>query len=89
MSNLIERWFTAHPRSVGESYSEHFGVAFGVGVKMMTGGFACFVHALFPALFQRTGSSTIKGLYAEIVSRQPGNVRLAHEDSNWRPDYEI
>lgn len=89
MSNLIDRLFAEHPRSVGESYGEHFGVAFRVGVKMVAGGLACFFHALIPAVFQRTGSSAIKGLYAEIVSRQPGSVRLAHEDPNWRPDYEI
>ena len=89
MTNLIERWFAAHPRSVGESYPEHFGVAFRVGLKMVAGGFACFVHALFPALFQRAGSSTIKGLYAEIVSRQPGSEPLAHEQPGWRPEYEI
>jgi hypothetical protein len=89
MSNLIHRWFAEHPQSVGETYAEHFGVAFRVGLKMVAGGIACFVHALFPRLFERTGSSTIKGLYAEIVSRQPGSVRLAHEHADWRPEYEI
>jgi hypothetical protein len=89
MSNLIHRWFAKHPQSVGESYGEHFGVAFRVGLKMVAGGFACFVHALIPALFERTGSGTIKGLYSEIVSRQPGSVRLAHESPDWRPEYEI
>jgi len=89
MTNPIDRWFAEHPRSVGESYPEHFGVAFRVGLRMLIGSFACFVHALIPALFQRTGSGTIKDLYTEIVSRQPDSVRLAHEDPNWRPDYEI
>ena len=38
MSNLIDRWFAEHPRSVGESYGQHFGIAFGVGLTMVAGG---------------------------------------------------
>lgn len=89
MSNVIHRWFAEHPESVGETYREHFGIAFGVGLTMVTGGLACFVHALFPKLFERTGSATIKRLYAAIVARQPGAERLAHEEPGWRPEYEI
>ena len=89
MSNLIDRWFAEHPRSVGESYGEHFGIAFRVGLTMVVGGLACFVHALVPKLFERTGSAAIKRLYAAIVARQPGNERLAHEEPGWRPEYEI
>ena len=89
MSNLIHRWFVAHPRSVGESYGEHFGVAFRVGLTMVAGGVACFAHAVVPALFQRTGSGTIKRLYADMVGRQPGGARHAHEEPGWRPEYEI
>jgi hypothetical protein len=89
MSNLIHRWFAEHPQSVGETYGEHFGVAFRVGLAMVLGGLACFVHALFPKLFERTGSAAIKRLYAAIVARQPGNERLAHEEPGWRPEYEI
>jgi hypothetical protein len=71
MSDPIDRWFAAHPRSVGESYGEHFRMAFGVGLTMVVGGLACFVHALFPALLQRTGSATIKRLHAQVVERGP------------------
>ena len=89
MTNPIDRWFAEHPRSVGETYHEHFGLAFRFGLAMLAGGLACLVHALFPKLFERTGSGTIKRLYAELISRQPGHERLAHEDPSWRPDYEI
>jgi hypothetical protein len=89
MSNLIKRWFVEHPQSVGETYPEHFSLAFRFGVTMLMGSFACIVHALFPKLFERTGSSTIKRLYAEIVARQPGNETLAHEESGWQVEYEI
>ena len=89
MTNPIDRWFAEHPRSVGETYPEHFGLAFRFGLTMLAGGLACLVHALFPKLFERTGSGTIKRLYAQLISRQPGHERLAHEDPSWRPDYEI
>lgn len=89
MVSLLRRLFVAHPESVGESYAEHFGVAWRFGSRMVTGGLACFVHALVPALFARTGSTSVKRLYGEIVDRQPGTPRPAHEDPQWRPEYEI
>lgn len=89
MTSPIDRLFTAHPRSVGESYAEHFLIASRFGLTMLGGGLACFVHALCPALFERTGSGTIKRLYSELIARQPGGERLAHEEPSWRPEYEI
>ena len=89
MANPLHRWFVAHPQSVGESYTEHFGVASRFGVTMVAGGLACFVHAVFPNLFTRTGSGTVKRLYSQMVSRQPGNQRPAYEEPEWRPEYEI
>jgi len=89
MTGLIHRLFAAHPRSVGETYAEHFRIAFCFGGAMVSGGLACIAHALLPALFERTGSSTVKKLYEEMNSRQPGPARLAHEEPSWRPEYEI
>jgi hypothetical protein len=78
MTASIRKWFAAHPRAVAR-----FGLA------MVSGGLACFAHALVPALFERTGSRTVKRLYAEMVARQPGLGRPAHEDPRWQPEYEI
>jgi len=89
MPGLLRQWFAAHPESVGETYAEHFGVASRFGLTMLAGGLACFVHALFPALFVRTGSTTIKGLYSEMLARQPDAPRPAHEEPHWQPEYEI
>jgi hypothetical protein len=89
MSNLIDRWFAEHPRSVGETYAEHFGLAVRFGLSMLAGGLACLVHALFPKLFERTGSTTVKRLYAELAARQPGPDPVAHEEPGWRPEFEI
>ena len=89
MANLLHRWFIAHPSSVGETYLEHFGVAGRFGVKLVAGGLACIVHAVLPNAFVRTGSNTVKGLYSEMVSRQPGARRPAYDEPAWRPEYEI
>jgi hypothetical protein len=89
MASRIRQWFLGHPASVGESYSEHFGVAARFGFAMLRGGIACLVHALFPAVCERTGSGAVKALYSEMVARQPGNLRPAYDEPDWRPEYEI
>lgn len=89
MANPLHRWFIEHPRSVGESYGEHFGVATRFGTTLIAGGLACLVHAVFPKLFERTGSGTVKRLYSQMVARQPGQRRPAYDEPEWRPEYEI
>lgn len=64
--------FTSHPREVGETYFEHMGIASRVGLQMGGAALACFVHAVFPFLFVRTGSATIEKLHRQIHSRVDG-----------------
>ena len=61
--------FTRHPSEVGETYFQHMGIAARVGARMAAGALACFVHAVFPFLFQRTGSATIDELHRRIHKR--------------------
>ena len=89
MTSLIDRLFAGHPRSVGETYAQHFAIAVRFGLSMLAGGMACLVHALVPALFEPTGSRTIKRLYSDMLSRQPGKARPAYEEPSWQPEYEI
>jgi hypothetical protein len=63
----LRRLFTEHPASVGETYLEHLCVAIGFAARMILGGVACFVHALFPFLFQHTGSECIEQLHDRMV----------------------
>ena len=64
---MIERLFLEHPRSVGESYSEHLLTASGFGATMMLAGLACMLHGLVPVLFARTGSAAIERLHDRMV----------------------
>ena len=59
--------FTEHPAAVGETYAEHARVAGSVGLRMVAGGLACLVHALFPFLFVTTGSRAILALHAKVT----------------------
>jgi hypothetical protein len=60
--------FSAHPASVDETHSEHFVVAFTIGLRMAMGAVVCLVHALLPFLFVTTGSRIITDLHARAVS---------------------
>ena len=63
----LKRLFTEHPASVGETYLEHLCAATGFAARMMLGGAACFLHALFPFAFRRTGSECIRQLHDRMV----------------------
>ncbi|VVC77038.1 hypothetical protein AQUSIP_23650 [Aquicella siphonis] len=69
--------FTEHPHSIGESYFQHMKFATLFGIKMITGGLACIIHAVLPFLFQKTGSKMLLGMTRHFVERMPsidGNV---------------
>lgn len=70
------RIFTQHPASVGETYSQHFRHASGFGLAMIAGGCACMVHAVFPWLCERTGSSQIRKLYRSMVTGRADLAKL-------------
>ncbi|CUS43153.1 MAG: DUF6356 family protein [Pseudomonadota bacterium] len=67
---MFRRLFLDHPKSVGESYTEHFGVASHFGLKMMWGGARCTLHAVLPFMFKTAGSDTITVLHAELVTKR-------------------
>lgn len=76
----INRLFTAHPASVGETYGEHLVQASRFGTRMILAGLACLVHGLLPFLFLRTGSATIAELHTRMVThrrRQPASDEAA------------
>ena len=62
--------FTAHPRSVGETYFEHMRVASSFGWPMLAAGMACLLHGIFPFLFQHTGSTVVRRLHARMVNNR-------------------
>jgi len=67
---MLERWFLAHPREVGENYVEHQAAALSFSFQLFGAAAACFVHALVPGLFQRTGSATVKRLHEQMITKR-------------------
>jgi hypothetical protein len=63
----LRRLFTEHPESVGETYLQHLFAASGFAVRMVFGGIACLLHAVFPFAFRRTGSECIETLHQRMV----------------------
>lgn len=66
---LVEH-FTAHPESVGETYTEHFGTAMWFSLRMILAGLACMVHAVLPFVFVRTGSRAITELNDRMIANR-------------------
>jgi len=61
---------TAHLEEVDETYLQHMGHALRFAARMVAGGVACFVHALLPFLFVRTGSECIESLHDQMVTNR-------------------
>ena len=74
---MLDRLFTAHPRAVGETYGEHFGVAAKFGLTMIRGGVSALIHALVPAWCTTTGSDTIRRLNTIMVEQRAAKGQAA------------
>ncbi len=78
---MIQRLFTEHPATVGESYFEHMGMAFSFAGPMFLGACACAIHAVFPFLCLTTGSETVKRLHGRMVTNRVQEGRVPAPDS--------
>lgn len=63
--------FTDHPHSIDESYFQHLKFASQFGGQMMLGGIACILHAIFPFMFQKTGSNILLKMTHHFIDRMP------------------
>ena len=66
----ISKYFLDHPNSVGESYMEHQGFAVAVSFKLFIAASACLIHALVPALFEKTASTIVSEVYSVTQKRR-------------------
>jgi hypothetical protein len=58
MRTTLDRLFIAHPRAVNENYLAHAGVALRFALLLLGAGLAALMHAIIPALFETTASSS-------------------------------
>ncbi len=66
---MFAKLFLDHPRSVNESYFEHFLFAMRFSILLFCAAFAALVHALLPFLFEKTAGELIKSLSQKMQER--------------------
>ena len=74
--------FTEHPNSIGETYWEHLVAAACIGGRLIKASFFCFVHAVFPFLFEKNGSQEIRSLHELIAASRT----VPADDSSAEPE---
>ena len=67
---MFNRLFVDHPRSIDESYTDHFRVAGRFGIAMIWGGMKALVHAAVPGWCISSGSDTVKRLNQIMVEQR-------------------
>lgn len=75
---MLIKAFTKHPASVGETYWQHMSHALRFAIRLLFASFACFMHAIFPFLFVKTGSKQIDHLHIRMVSARDRSLTGWH-----------
>ncbi len=69
LSDEVNRAFTEHPESAGESYWQHWWFTFCMGLRLIYTGVSLLIHGLFPFFFVRTASNNIAYMYGVMRKR--------------------
>ncbi|MZR30829.1 DUF6356 family protein [Sneathiella litorea] len=78
----LQHLFTDHPASVNESYFEHMEMSATFAFWLFAAGVCASVHAIFPFLFEKTGSRIITKLHSRMVAgrvRNPAPLSPVHQ----------
>jgi len=66
---MLTRVFLNHPRSVDESYVAHALFAGRFAMRLFAAAGAAAVHAVIPALFEKTAGNMITAMHDDIQGR--------------------
>jgi hypothetical protein len=69
LGDEVNRAFTTHPKSIGETYLQHLWFTTKMAVRLVASGIALLLHGLFPFLFTRTASNEFDAIYAIMKKR--------------------
>ena len=69
MSMKFATLFTEHPKSIEESYCQHFFKALHFSLSLFVTAFACLVHAFLPFCFVDSASKNVTALYKSMSQR--------------------
>ena len=84
---MLKQLFSEHPKSVNETYIQHFFTSMSFSMKLFKAATACFIHALVPGLCIKTGSKAITELHVKMVTFRVKNSNEA--TSNEQPEGSI
>tara|TARA_X000000950_G_C13709704_1_gene575669 strand:+ start:151 stop:369 length:219 start_codon:yes stop_codon:yes gene_type:complete len=56
-------FLTSHLREINKSYIVHFKDAFYYGLRLLIGGLAAIIHAIFPFILTSLASDTVNDLH--------------------------
>ncbi len=66
---MFQRLFLDHPAAVNESYFEHQRVALSFAMPLFGAACAAMIHAVVPALCERTASTIVRQLNDKLQKR--------------------
>ena len=70
ISTSIKKSFTKHPEKVGETYFKHMKQSMYLAMMSLVCFIVFFIHAIFPMIFQTTGSDTIISINKRVNIRR-------------------
>lgn len=69
MTRTWHHIFTAHPKSVDETYAQHLWFAAKFSGRLFLASAAALIHAVIPCLFEKTASQMIQKMHTQLTSR--------------------
>ena len=69
-------FLTEHLHEINKSYFVHFKDAFYYGLRLLIGGLAAIIHAIFPFLFEQTGGDEIEKINNDLQHRRNNERKL-------------
>ena len=78
----VNRAFTTHPKSIGETYLQHLWFTTRMSLRLIVTGLALLLHGLFPFLFTGTASREFDAIYNIMRKRiAPSDLLKSHEQA--------
>jgi len=71
--NKLARNCREHPKSVGQSYWEHFRFSASFSMRLLVAASTALIHAVFPGAFETTTSRSIDKLHDRIHHQTSGS----------------
>lgn len=63
---MFKKLFIDHPKSVNETYWQHFIMATSFSARLFSAAMVCLIHAIVPGFFVKTGSKMITKLHERM-----------------------